>query len=95
MRECISARWQIDHEIFDKAFDGSNCRLSCYDTSNYFEDFLTIKCNIMLIDGNRITRDQITKQKCRHPICVLYLNVITDYIPYNLGKLIFLTLLKL
>jgi len=62
MRECISARWQINHRIFDKAFDDSNCRLSCYNTSNYFEDFLTIKCNIMLIDGNPTKRDQVTKR---------------------------------
>lgn len=47
---------------------------------------LTVKCNIMLIDGNPTTRDQITKQKCLQPIRMLYLNVITDYILYNLEK---------
>jgi len=40
----------------------------------------------MLLDGNPTTRDQITKQKCLHPIHMLYLNVNTDYILYNLGK---------
>ena len=79
----------IDHRIFYKSFDGSRFRLRCYNTNNYFENSLTIKCNIMLIDGNPTTRDHITKKKCLHPILMLYLNVITDYILYNLEKSIY------
>jgi hypothetical protein len=40
----------------------------------------------MLTDVNPTTRDKITKEKCLHPFRMLYRNVITDFILYNLEK---------